>query len=189
MQLLNGWQRAFVVLATMAGGFGLILAVILIPKEISAARYATGCPWEWPEQSFTPVTAEKQLDIATSAAGNPFDQFDHDPVVAQRPAPPGYVIQQGSSIPPPPPGYVLQGDAAQVPTSPPDVVVTPINKECKSSLENIVSGRAYREDWSSWRANFMKLTSIFVLFFLFLYAFGAATGWVWRGFFPRKNSR
>jgi len=58
---------------------------------------------------------------------------------------------------------------------------------CKESLESIGNGAAYQAEFSRWRDTSRQVVIGSTVFLLSLFAVGAAIGWVWRGFFPRKS--
>ncbi len=62
-------------------------------------------------------------------------------------------------------------------------------KECSTELKEVASGAEYREAQARWKESTQWAIAGIAIFFAVLYALGAALGWVWRGFFPRKPQR
>lgn len=58
--------------------------------------------------------------------------------------------------------------------------------KCADRLKEIATGAALREERQKWAADFWMWTPWLVGFLAFVYALGAALGWIWRGFFPVK---
>lgn len=58
---------------------------------------------------------------------------------------------------------------------------------CYESLDKVASGREHREDMADWREDFENGAMGILAFLAVIYALGAALGWTWRGFFPKKR--
>lgn len=57
---------------------------------------------------------------------------------------------------------------------------------CLKFLESVADGSRHRAEMDSWKSNFVLGAELLGAFFAAIYAFGAAAGWVWRGFRPGK---
>lgn len=59
---------------------------------------------------------------------------------------------------------------------------------CRSEIEAIASGERYRQDSDRW-LNYLRFKVIaFAVFWTIVYVVGRSLGWVWRGFFPKRQS-
>ncbi|MGN6223674.1 MAG: hypothetical protein ACTHN1_08520 [Pseudoxanthomonas sp.] len=58
---------------------------------------------------------------------------------------------------------------------------------CMFALREIADGTKYRQAMRSWRDSVQSGIIAFVILFGAIYLFGLGIGWVWRGFFPKKN--
>lgn len=63
-----------------------------------------------------------------------------------------------------------------------------VSPSCLDALTRLADGRRQAAEWSEWRKWTWQATGSAIIFLAVLYLAGWTAGWIWRGFFPKKEA-